>query len=405
MKEEHPEARSIVDKLKDNGYTAYYAGGWVRDYLLEYPSDDIDIATDAPPEVLQNLFEKTVPIGIAFGIILVLIEEKQFEVATFRADLEYKDGRRPTKIAFTSAEEDAKRRDFTINGMFYDPIKDEIIDLVGGKEDLKKKIIKAIGNAHERIQEDRLRMIRAIRLSCKFGFEIEEKTRKAIHAHSKELFPAVAIERVVQEFRKMATHPHFKEALLIMDDLDLLKEVFPDLSSLSHSDLEKRLEHLPDFPRKMPIIAYLLELFPAITLDKTIQLCKYLKLSKQEISCAQFLHYSHTLFTKDNPENFEWAYFYTNSFSTFALSIQAAHLPIEKRPDFEEEHEKRVEMLLLFITRIKENKPVVTSSHLIKAGVKPGKEMGALLAEAEKISINEMIEDPEKIIQKLNLKK
>jgi poly(A) polymerase len=150
--EEHPQARHIIDTLTKNGFIAYYAGGWVRDYLLQHPSDDIDIATSAPPETIQALFPHTVPIGLAFGIILVIIDSHEYEVATFRQDLDYQDGRRPSKIAFSSAEEDAKRRDFTINGMFYDPLTNTILDYVEGKQDLQKKIIRAIGNPHDRIR-------------------------------------------------------------------------------------------------------------------------------------------------------------------------------------------------------------------------------------------------------------
>lgn len=194
--QEHPQARFIVDTLIEHGFSAYYAGGWVRDFLLQRDSDDIDIATSAPPEAIQKLFPHTVPIGIAFGIVLVIVEGHQYEVATFRQDIEYKDGRRPAAIAFSSAEEDAKRRDFTINGMFYDPIEQKVLDFVEGIADLEAKIIRAIGDPHERIREDRLRMIRAARLACRFHFTIEENTKAAIRAHAKELFPAVAIERI-----------------------------------------------------------------------------------------------------------------------------------------------------------------------------------------------------------------
>src|SRR3989338_2628829 len=142
--EEHPQARQIVETLAKAGFVAYYAGGWVRDFLLNHPSDDIDIATNAPPETIQALFPHTVPIGLAFGIILVIIDGKQYEVATFRQDLAYKDGRRPTKIAFATAIEDAKRRDFTINGMFFDPLKEEVLDYVSGKTDLENQVIRAI---------------------------------------------------------------------------------------------------------------------------------------------------------------------------------------------------------------------------------------------------------------------
>ncbi|NGX57118.1 MAG: CCA-adding enzyme, partial [Candidatus Anoxychlamydiales bacterium] len=216
------KAKIIINTLKKNGYTAYFAGGWVRDYLLNHKSDDIDIATDAKPEVVEKLFSHTIPIGKAFGIILVIINDSKYEVATFREDFDYSSGRRPKKVSFTNAEIDALRRDFTINGMFYDPLENKILDYVNGKEDLNKKIIKAIGDANKRFLEDKLRMIRAIRLSSRFGFEIEGKTKKAIIKYASSLFPAVSIERVVQELTKMQQYKGFKDALLMMFEYGLL---------------------------------------------------------------------------------------------------------------------------------------------------------------------------------------
>ena len=146
--DEHPQARFIVDTLAKAGFIAYYAGGWVRDLLLNHPSDDIDIATNAPPETIQALFPHTVPVGIAFGIVIVIIEGHQYEVATFRQDLDYKDGRRPSCIEFTTAVEDARRRDFTVNVMFYDPLTDHIFDYVNGRADLDSKIFQYHCNQH-----------------------------------------------------------------------------------------------------------------------------------------------------------------------------------------------------------------------------------------------------------------
>ncbi|HSX13482.1 MAG TPA: CCA tRNA nucleotidyltransferase, partial [Chlamydiales bacterium] len=223
---EHPQARFIIDTLTKAGYIAYYAGGWVRDLLLQHESDDIDIATNAPPETIQALFPHTVPLGIAFGIVLVIVEHHQYEVATFRRDVDYADGRRPTKIEFATAIEDAKRRDFTINGMFYDPLQNQILDYVEGQADLKKKIIRAIGNPHERIKEDRLRMIRAIRLACRFNFTIEPQTQEAIRFHAKEIFPAVAIERIYQELTKGHDFKKLPEMLLELHSFGLLETIF-----------------------------------------------------------------------------------------------------------------------------------------------------------------------------------
>lgn len=402
-KELHPEARLIVETISKTGFVAYYAGGWVRDFLLNRPSDDIDIATNAPPEVIQNLFPKTVPIGIAFGIILVLIGDKEFEVATFRNDMEYKDGRRPTKIEFTTAVEDAKRRDFTINGMFYDPLKDTILDFVGGKEDLEKKVIRAIGNAHERIREDRLRMIRAVRLSCRLKFEIDPATIQAIRVHAKELFPAVAIERIWQEFTKMASYPGFKEAILMLHDFHLLEVILPPLKGIKREELEKRIHAFDDFPKDMPVIAYILELFPSITPTEREEICKYFKLSNQEILFAQFLYHTEKLHEKKEVEKYEWAKFYANHFSTKSLQVLAARLPIHDRHIFLEDHEKRKKELLPSITRLQEKKPVVTSKHLQDHGINPGPHMGKLLMEAERIAINENLDVPEKVIKKLKI--
>ena len=398
--EEHPEALSIVKKLVENGFLAYYAGGWVRDFLLQYPSDDIDIATSAPPETIQNFFRHTVPVGIAFGIIIVVIGQRQYEVATFRRDLEYKDGRRPSKIEFTSAWQDAMRRDFTINGMFYDPIKKEVLDFVQGKEDLAKKIIRTIGNPHERIKEDRLRMIRAIRLSCRFGFEVEEKTMNAIRAHANELFPSVAIERIVQELQKMAGFPNFKKALLLLHETGLLRTIFPDLKIIPLKEMEKRLHAIDDFPTKTPLSIYLMELFGSISLDRKFEICKYLKLSRQQLRFVLFQTQSEQLLQR-KAEKIEWAYFYADPHSRLYLFIHAARLPLEERKLFLEQHEQKKKSLSSAIERIENHDPIIKSEYLKKQGIDPSPLMGKLLREAERIAINEKLRQPEEILAKL----
>src|SRR3990167_3427186 len=274
--DEHPQAEFIVDQLAKAGFIAYYAGGWVRDFLLQHPSDDIDIATNAPPETIQALFSHTVPIGIAFGIVLVIIDGHQYEVATFRQDLDYHDGRRPSRIIFATAQDDAHRRDFTINGMFYDPKKDEILDYVNGRADLEAKIIRAIGNPHERIKEDRLRMIRAIRLACRFSFQIEEKTKAAILVHAKELFPAVAIERVWQEFTKGHNFGKLYPMLIMLHEFHLLETIFPVLKNQSIQDLKQELIYIQNYPKNAPLIASFLPLFPKASVEEQIALCKKL---------------------------------------------------------------------------------------------------------------------------------
>jgi len=394
----YKKAKHIAEVLHEKGYIAYYAGGWVRDFLMHCDSDDIDIATNAPPEVIQSLFAHTVPIGSAFGIILVIIDEHQYEVATFRKDLEYKDGRRPSSIEFTTALEDAKRRDFTINGMFYDPLKNEVIDYVGGKEDIEKKIIKAIGNPHERIKEDRLRMLRAVRLSARFDFVIEEDTKKAIIAHANELLPYVAIERIVQEFTKMSKNQKLKKGLLTLHEFGILKNIFKELSSVDQKTLEERLLYLDLFPKEAPTIAKLLDLFEEMSLTSKIQLCEYLKLSNEDINFVTSYHEIKELL-KGPLSDYDYASIYANKNSSVILKILGAHLPVLQKKIFLEEHEKRQHELSSFINRIKNKDPVVKAQLLLQEGIKPSPILGALLNEAEKIAVNEKIEDPQKIIK------
>lgn len=404
--EEHPQARYIVEVLGKAGFIAYYAGGWVRDFLLNHPSDDIDIATNAPPETIQALFPHTVPIGIAFGIILVIVEGHQYEVATFRQDLDYRDGRRPARVEFTTAVEDARRRDFTINGMFYDPFKDEILDYVDGKADLEAKIIRAIGNPHERIKEDRLRMMRGVRLACRFGFKIEPETEKAIRAHAKELFPAVAIERIWQEFTKGHDFGKLRPMLIQLHEFGLLETIFPELQGISLQEIEMRLAPLKEYPFDAPVIASILALFPESALAQQIQLCKKLKLSNLDQQFVSFLFHAKDLVHIDQTQKrpiplSEWAYFYANSFAAVSLQVIACHLDARRRAAFFREHEERMDLLRRSIERIRKHDPIVKSDDLAKAGISPGKAMGLLLEEADEIAINEQIHEPGPIIERL----
>ncbi|MFY9714996.1 MAG: CCA tRNA nucleotidyltransferase, partial [Candidatus Rhabdochlamydia sp.] len=249
-------AKQIVQTLVKAGFTTYFAGGWVRDYLMNHLSDDIDIATEAPVDAIQKLFPKTIPVGLAFGIVIVVIEGHQFEVATFRKEKDYIDGRRPTHVESATPEEDALRRDFTINGLFWDPLTETLYDYVEGQKDLTLGILRAIGNPHARFLEDRLRMIRAVRYSTRFNFSIEIETDQAIIAHAKSLFPSVAMERVWQEFHKMAQFGKLDSSFLVLYRLGLLTTIFPELQNLKVQELEKKIEPFKRFPKKTPVIAY-----------------------------------------------------------------------------------------------------------------------------------------------------
>jgi poly(A) polymerase len=200
-------AREIVRKLRTAGHVAYYAGGCVRDLLTGAAPKDIDIATDARPEVVQKLFSRTYAVGAHFGVIVVLENDLQFEVATFRSDGAYIDGRHPVEVHFATAEEDAARRDFTINGMFFDPEKQEVIDFVGGRADLERRLIRAIGESAQRFAEDRLRMLRAVRFATVLGFEIDPATWEAIVASASSIVQ-ISAERIRDELVKIFLSPN-----------------------------------------------------------------------------------------------------------------------------------------------------------------------------------------------------
>ena len=234
------KAISIIKRLREEGYEAYLAGGCVRDDLLGKPPQDFDIATDAKPETIRTVFPQTLAVGTQFGVILVLLDGEPFEVATFRYDGPYLDGRRPSHVRFASLQEDIFRRDFTINGMMYDPIGDRLIDLVGGKEDLKRRIVRAIGNPDERFQEDRLRMVRAVRFAASLGFSIEENTFRAIEQQAPTI-TQIAWERIGEEITRILMEGGAKKGFDLLDASRLLKTLLPEVAAM------KGVEQTPDF--------------------------------------------------------------------------------------------------------------------------------------------------------------
>ena len=219
----------ILNAIRANGFTAYFAGGAVRDKLLGRTPKDYDIATNALPEQIEDLFPKTVAVGKAFGVIMVVQDGLEVEVATFREDAGYQDGRRPDSVHFCGAEEDAKRRDFTINGMFYDPVADEVIDTVGGKADLEKRVIRAIGDPDRRFAEDHLRMLRAVRFAHTLGFSIDPATRDAIKKHAADL-AKISMERIENEFsRTLVESIRPGDALSELVELGLIEHIMPEI--------------------------------------------------------------------------------------------------------------------------------------------------------------------------------
>jgi tRNA nucleotidyltransferase (CCA-adding enzyme) len=244
--QQHPEwpaVESIYHKLRENGYKAFLAGGCVRDALLGVFANDLDIATDATPDQIEALFPKTVNVGKSFGVMRVLEKDEDIEVATFRTDGSYADGRRPDSVMFSSPEEDAKRRDFTINSLFFDLENKTVLDFVDGQPDLENKIIRTVGDPEQRFTEDHLRLLRAVRFVAQLDFIIEEETFKCITKMS-SLVKSVSGERLRDEWIKLLKSKHAAKGIKAAADTGLMRHLFPFHSNDLHWE-EK--EHSQDW--------------------------------------------------------------------------------------------------------------------------------------------------------------
>ncbi|SCA62861.1 hypothetical protein SCG7109_AE_00230 [Chlamydiales bacterium SCGC AG-110-M15] len=395
-------ATGIIKTLTNAGHTAYFAGGWVRDLLLGLPSDDIDIATSAHPDEVKALFPKTVAVGAAFGVIIVLIDDHQFEVASFRSDGLYTSGRRPETVHYSTPEEDAERRDFTINGMFYDPINAFIHDYVGGQQDLKNRILRAIGNADERFEEDRLRMIRAVRFAVRFNLDIEDKTRKAIKHSAPNLLPDVSMERIWHELQKMAKDGRFYKALDLLLDFGLLQVIFPDLKLLSQTELNELIKPIRRLPSTCPPVAHIVSLFPHYDIDAMRKLCRYLKMSNKDRFLAEFLVESRSLFDSGKEkEKADWARFYAFPDSQICLEVYLSFRNIKESTEFIETHDGRKKELAPHIERLRHRRLLLNAGDLKNLGIETSPIMGELIREADRIAINENILNPRALISRI----
>ncbi len=256
-------ALNIVLKLRKLGFEAYWAGGCVRDILLNKEPHDFDVVTSATPSQIQNILKNTSSVGKSFGVILVKIDNQNFEIATFRSEGKYSDSRRPDKVFWSNAKEDAKRRDFTINGMFYDPVNKQVIDYVNGLDDLKNRTIRFIGNPNDRIKEDYLRILRAVRFKNAYDFKYDKRSFEAIMQNAYRI-EKVSKERVAQELNKIFSHKNRAKALDDLSQLNILKYILPEIERMKgvrqpdqfHKEGDvyiHTLEALKSLPEKSPL--------------------------------------------------------------------------------------------------------------------------------------------------------
>jgi len=257
----------------------------VRDMLLGRRASDYDVATNAHPEQTMKIFPRTLKVGAKFGVVIVLVKDSQVEVATFRTETGYTDGRRPEKVKFSNAKEDAARRDFTINGMFFDPLQKKVFDYVSGQVDLRKKIIRTIGRPAERLGEDYLRMLRAVRFSTQLGFKIEPLSWSAICANAKKI-EKISGERIAAELEGILTHPNRTAGVFMLIESGLTEAIFAGLDSGQMKSGHAVLRYLP---KQVDFSLTLACLFAACETKYAVEKCRVLKLSRSQYGHIKFL--------------------------------------------------------------------------------------------------------------------
>jgi tRNA nucleotidyltransferase/poly(A) polymerase len=278
-------AVKIVRVLRDEGFEALFAGGCVRDMLLGRRANDYDVATNAVPREVMRLFRRTLKVGAKFGVVIVLSGKEQVEVATFRSEGGYTDGRHPGHVRFTTAKEDAKRRDFTINGMFYDPVRREVIDYVRGQRDLERQLIRTIGKAEERFEEDYLRMLRAVRFSTQLGFKIESGTYSAICKRAGQI-SRISGERIAMELEGIIVDANRAAGVGMLLDSGLAEQIF---GGFAGAEAQTAVEVLSRLPKKVSFALGLACLFVGRPVEFGLDKCRRLKLSRAQMRHIKFL--------------------------------------------------------------------------------------------------------------------
>jgi poly(A) polymerase len=275
----------VIKRLHSKGFEGLLAGGCVRDMLLGRPANDYDVATDALPAEIIRLFKRTIKIGAQFGVVVVLMNEARVEVATFRSETDYLDGRHPEAVKFVSASEDASRRDFTINGMFFDPLKKEVIDYVDGQADLEKKVVRTIGEPAERFAEDHLRMLRAVRFSTQLGFSIEPKTWSAV-CKGAENIGKISGERIAMELEAILVNPNRSLGASMLIKSGLAEAIFPGFDG---KRAQFAISVLSKLRRKVNFALALSCLFADCPAKFALEKCVILRLSRNQNKHIKFL--------------------------------------------------------------------------------------------------------------------
>jgi len=397
-------AATVVTRLREAGHETYWAGGCVRDDLLGRTPADYDVATAATPEIVRNVFgrKRTLAIGASFGVITVLGPKGagQVEVATFRTDAEYTDGRHPAGVTFCSAREDASRRDFTINGLFLDPLSGEVHDFVGGRADLAAGVVRAIGVPMQRFTEDHLRMLRAIRFTAFFDFVLEGETRAAIERMA-HLATLVSPERIAAELRGMVERTGRERALILLAETGLARELLPELAPSRDSVGET-------WVRKAAVIGALDEpvlpqALAVLTADldaaASARIASRLRLSNQEARAIAWLHAGlREIGGATSPDRRAWSVV-----QPWVADPRAALLAdlLRARAAHGMGDAAAAAWFTGQIERPREeiDPPVlVTGDDLLAAGVPPGRSLGQALAKARQLQLDGVVTTREQAV-------
>jgi poly(A) polymerase len=419
-------AVEIVRHLQTAGFSAFWVGGCVRDFLLGREPGDYDIATSALPEQVEKLFKRTVAVGRKFGVMVVVENGRPFQVATFRAEADYRDGRHPEQVTFGDAEADAQRRDFTVNGLFYDPVAEKLHDWVGGEKDLRAKIIRTIGSPGERFAEDHLRLLRAVRFAAQLGFEIEPQTFAAVRTLAPKI-ELISAERIRDELIKLFSPPHAARGLVLLRDSGLLPGVLPELVATIACEQSPDFhpegtvfEHIRLMLEKMPpgaheslpwavilhdiakpataerdpvtgkIHFYGHEKVGAALAERILQRLRFPKKQTDEIiACVR----QHMQF-KDVKQMRKATLRRLLLRETFPLELELHRLDCLGSHGALDHYEYLVQQAAELEKRPAIRPPLLTGDDLIALGVKPGPAMGALLAEIREKQLQDELKTP-----------
>ena len=415
------QARTIVACLQEAGHAAFWVGGCVRDSLLGREPEDYDVATSARPEQIEALFARTIPVGRQFGVLLVVVEGEQYQVSTFRAEGPYRDGRRPSEVRFTDAVEDARRRDLTVNGLFFDPVSEVLHDWVGGQEDLRARRIRTIGDPAERLAEDYLRLMRVVRFAAQLDFTIEPATLSAVEANAAQIH-RVSAERIREELIKLFRPPHAARGLDLLRESGLLREVLPEVATFVdcvqspdyhpegsvYDHVRQMLALLPaDSPTLLPWVALLHDVAKPVTAsrdaetgtihfyghervgaDMTQELMSRLRFPRKEVETAVAVVRQHMQF-KDVTRMRKATLRRLLMRETFPLELELHRLDCLGSHGRLDHHEFLLREAEALAQQPQIRPPLLRGDDLLALGMAPGRELGALLAEVREKQLSD----------------